>query len=229
MIMRARSLWVTLTLGVALPVLATDTAFAHGKNDLNRNHPARVDARTGNFRRAAVIKAAGASTDAWVRPLARAIAFSSKDQRPVLNKISSYRKHGEELALVALVNGTGTVKVVAIPKNKKQPVRVLKTAEVHKLGLSTQSEVIPGLLSRVSSKEYGPVPAKDIRRASLSTSGLSYQGRAMSAGNWKPSFRPLEPGEHAVRESYLSLPITAKKQNLSGAYITGWVTTERTK
>jgi hypothetical protein len=220
-------MWILVA---ALPVLAAGSAFAHGKNDLNRNHPGRADATTGNFRRAAIIKATGADTNAWVRPLARAIAFSSQDQRPILNRIETYRKRGEEIALVALYNNTGTVKVVAIPQNKSKPIRVMKTAEIHKLGLSTQREVVPGLLSLVRESENGTVSAKDIKRASLSTSGLSYQGRAKSVGgNWKPTYRPLEKGEHVVRESYISLPITAKKKNLSGAYITGWVTTEKDK
>ena len=52
--MRAR-LWLPLGLFLALPFAPT-TVLAHGKNDANRNHPGRVNATTGNFRRAAVLK-----------------------------------------------------------------------------------------------------------------------------------------------------------------------------
>jgi hypothetical protein len=225
--MSSKSIWVSLALGLAFPILISGDVLAHGKNDLNRNHPGRTEARTGNFRRAAILQATGADENAWVRPLARAIAFSSKDQRPILSRIDAYHKKGQEISLVALNNGTGEVKVVAIPKDKTKPVRVMSNSEVKKLGLAPQSSVVPGLLSRVKSAKLGRTPAKDIRKASLSTSGLSYQGRAKTIGNFTPTYRPLEPGEHAVKETYISLPVTASKHNLSGAYITGWVISEK--
>lgn len=225
--MRAHRYLFSLLAAVALPGLLASPALGHGKNDLNRNHPGRVDARTGNFRRAAVIAATGADEYAWVRPLARAVAFSSKDQRPILNRIAAYRRHGEEIALVALHNSTGLVKVVAIPTDKTRPVRVMGDREIRRLGISPQADVVPSLLALVKGTDLKPAPVDKIRPASLSTSGMSYQGRAKVPTEWPATYRPLRPGERAVQETYISLPVTAKKGNLRGAYVTGWTTTER--
>jgi len=224
--MRSRRTWLRMLLVALAPVLSAGAALAHGKNDLNRNHPGRAQATNGNYRRAAVILATGASADAWVRPLARALAFSAKDQTAILDRIASYRQQGEELALVALNNQTGKVAVAAIPRNKTLPVRVLDAAEIRGLGLSPQAEVVPELLSRVRGKGLPPVPAANIRPASLSLSGLSYQGLGKAPAPWPSNYRPLQPGERAVTESHISVPITARKGNIAGASIWGYVTTE---
>lgn len=203
--MRARTL---MPLSIAVAVLVPIAALAHGRNEVNINNPGRAQATNGNFRRAAVLKAAGAAEYAWVRPLARAIAFSAKDQTAILNRISAYRKAGEEIALVTLANSTGKVAVVAIPKNKKVAPRVMSNREIRKLGIAPQSDVVPNLLSKVRGREVGALPAKSIRPSSLSTSGLSYQGVGAAPAKSNPS---------DIMKATISVPVTTRNGNLSGA------------
>lgn len=142
-------------LALLFGLLASTSAFAAAKSDGPQGH--------GNFRRAEVIRAAGAdSKKAYVMGMATAAGH-----------ISGTKAHQQ--SRVQVVAAGGKVTLVKAPIDKSKPVRKLTAGEAKSYGLITQARA-----RQLASHNGGVYASKKIVLADAGLAGSSYRFRQVS-------------------------------------------------
>jgi hypothetical protein len=160
---------------------------------------------TGNFRRAAAIKAADAQHKyTTVRGLAS----------------MAPRKNPTNARLLFVENGaTKKVTIVKAPINKSQKVKVLTTKEVNKLGLITQSQA--RALASKNDGTYGTRGRVNLKQRGITYDGVSYQFKQTSPLGWTiPLYKMSDGTQVKGRVKFVSrtVPVTGQQ----GESASGW-------